>query len=206
MGERRIDTVYEEFVVAPGLERVPLLKQVRARFTGSPTVLYPGCFGHVTPSFFFQHVVYVDRAEFAQEFFARTDEVLALIDRRRAYRQSPYFRFLAEDFTKTLPIRDASFDLLLALYAGGISRACSRYVKPGGLILSNNHHGDADDASGVPDLELAAVLNERRGRVTVKETELTGYLQSMAGRESGRSRVRSTKREPNADYYLFRKI
>lgn len=191
MDARRVEHVYQEFVVAHGLERSALLETLRARCHGAPTVLYPGSFVHVTPSFFFQHVVYVDKSDFARDFFERADAVVHLVDAHRRYRQKPFLRFLHQDFTAALPLPEASFDVLLALYASGVSRSCAHFVRPGGLLLTNDHRGDAHDAAALEGWALHAVIEERRGVVRVREDGLDGYL------TGGRS---------VADYYLFRRL
>ena len=79
-------------------------------------------FLHVTPSFWLQHVVYVDRHGRAGRFFADEEGVRRFVNARRHYRPPAYLRFLSADYTRPLPLPEASFDLLLALYAPGVSR------------------------------------------------------------------------------------
>ena len=200
MDDRRIAVIYQEYVVAPGLERLALLAELRARCGGEATVLYPGSSVHVTPSFFFQHVVYVDRSELSRDFFARAQAVLDLVNPRKRYRQRPFIRFVEQDFTTELPVPEGSFDLLLALYAGGISRACARYVKPGGFVLTNDHHGDARDAAELPGFELQAVVQERRGKFLFEDADLERYV-GPAGSDGPRHRSQA-----KAAYYLFRRL
>lgn len=195
MDDRRIAVIYQEYVVAPGLERTMLLEALRARCAREATVLYPGASVHVTPSFYFQHVVYVDRSELSCDFFAHTQTVLDLVSGRRKYRQQPFVRFVEQDFTTVLPVPEASFDVLLALYAGGISGSCARYVKPGGLLLTNDHHGDARDAANLEGFELQAVVAERRGKIHFEEQHFDRYVFAGA----------SARHPAKADYYLFRR-
>ena len=110
-------------------------------------VLYPGCGIHITPAFFFPHLVFVDQSEEAIKFFAKEGEIVQEIQRRKTYRRSPYIQFITQDYTKKLPMRENQFDLLLSLFAGKISENCTAYLKQGGFLLTNNHHGDAVDAS-----------------------------------------------------------
>lgn len=200
MDDRRVAVIYQAYVVAPDLERAALLEALRARCAAEATVLYPGSFVHVTPSFFFQHVVYVDRSRPAGEFFGRAGAVLALVNAHKRYRQRPFLRFVEQDFTTALPLPEAAFDVLLALYAGGVSRACARYLKPGGLLLSNDHRGDAQEAAELPDFALEAVVHERRGKPVFEDTGLERYLRPVAA--DWRARRRAAK----ADYYLFRRV
>ena len=200
MDDRRIAVIYEEYVVAPNLERTALLEALRARCAREATVLYPGSSVHVTPSFFFQHVVYVDRSELSRDFFAREQAVLDVVNARKRYPQRPFLRFVERDFTADLPVPEGSFDVLLALYAGGVSRACARYVKTGELLLTNDHHGDARDAAALPDFELEAVVQERRGKIRFEDADLERYIRA-AGSERARGRSQA-----KADYYLFRRL
>lgn len=195
MDDRRIQVLYDEYVVAPDLERVALLRGLRERCARDATVLYPGSSIHVTPSFFFQHVVYVDRSELARVFFGRAAGVLEVVRARKTYAQAPYVRFIEQDFTLPLPIPDESCDVLLALYAGAISATCARYVRPGGLLLSNDHHGDAADAARLADFTLEAVVEERRADVRFHDDALERWSPPGPPR----------RHAPKPAYYLFRR-
>jgi SAM-dependent methyltransferase len=195
MVDRRTAVIYNEYVVAPGLERTALLEALRARCAREATVLYPGSSIHVTPSFYFQHVVYVDRSKLSRDFFAQVDAVLGVVRAHKRYRQQPFVRFVEQDFTTDLPVPEASFDVLLALYAEGISRSCARYVKPGGLLLTNDHHGDARDAADLPGFALQAVVEERRGKIFFEAENLERFFSTGA----------SSRHQAKADYYLFRR-
>ncbi|NMO16282.1 class I SAM-dependent methyltransferase [Pyxidicoccus fallax] len=195
--------LYQSYVVGHQLERTGLFALLRETWPAAHTVLYPGCFLHVTPSFFYQHVVYVDRNELARDFFADVEGVRRLISARRQYRQDAHVRFLEQDYTTPLPLPEASFDLLLALYAGGISRACHKYLKPGGLLLTNDHHGDAAEAASEKTLELVAVVTERRGHFEFRTEDLSGFL---VPKEPGRPHSRGgSGYVRSADAYLFRR-
>ena len=113
MADGRIADIYQAYVVAHDLERRALLAALRARCLSETTVLYPGASVHVTPSFFFQHVVYVDLSDLSRDFFARAQAVLDVVNRHKAYRQRPFIRFVRQDFTADLPVFEGSFDLLL---------------------------------------------------------------------------------------------
>lgn len=201
MDARRVPVVYQEYVVAPDLERTALFEALRRWCARRATVLYPGSSVHVTPSFFFQHVVYVDRSELSRAFFGQPQAVLDVVNARRRYRERPFIRFLAQDFTAALPLPEGSFDVLLALYTGGISTACARYVKQGGILVTNNHHGDARDAAQLPDFELHGVIEGRRGEVRFVADKDLDRCVHPAGRTRPGRRV-----APEMDYYVFRRF
>ncbi|NTX02191.1 hypothetical protein HUA74_25885 [Myxococcus sp. CA051A] len=203
----RVEEIYQGFVVDHQLERAGLFELLRERFVAVDTVLYPGCFVHITPSFFFQHVVYVDRNDLAQGFFANKDGVLRKISSRQQYAQKAHVRFVSQDYLQPIPALEESFDLLLALYAGGISRACGKYLKVGGLLVTNDHHGDAAEAAAEENLELVAVVKELRGKYTFSDQELAAYLVPKLpprGPAALDDAGGSHWARP-ADYYVFRK-
>ena len=51
-------------------------------------VVYAGCSIPITPSLFFPHVVYIDKSEQAERFFADEQAILASINRRKHYKRS----------------------------------------------------------------------------------------------------------------------
>ncbi len=173
-------------------------------------VLYPGCSFHITPGFYFPHVVFVDRSPSAISFFARRADILDFIMRSRNYKRTPYFQFIAQDFTRPLPVLENQFDLVLALFTGGVSKACKAYLKIGGLLLSNNHQNDAAQAAQDKDLELIAMVRFQRGKYRVVDPEPGESMkvqdQAFQSRRSLRQTTRGIKYVDHECYYLFRRI
>lgn len=200
---------FRQFYTEMQMERGGLFATMAREFGGA-TVLYPGSSFHITPSFYFRHVVYVDRSAEAQAFFAASAEVLRLVKARKQYAQEPFVRFLARDFTDALPLEEESFDLVLSLYAGGIARACQRYLRPGGFLLSNNHQDDAGQAAADARLRLVAVLDERKDRYVVRRDALETYFVTRQKVAPDRTYVRESTPWPaytrNAGYYVFQKL
>ena len=197
-----IATTYKTYYEDVDLERCEVL-QAAQQWTGGATVLYPGSAMHITASFFFQHVVYVDRSAQSRQFFAHSAAILDFITGRKRYKQAPYVRFVAQNYCTALPLRADSFDLLLSLYAGGIAQACRAYLKPGGVLLTNNHHDDAGQAARASGYQLVAVMDANGG---VTETGLDVYFIPRKERPHAQTRSMYPEYTHNADYYLFRKI
>lgn len=170
---------------------------------------YPGSYVHVTPSFVYPRVVYVDADRKAKRFFA-DPRALAFISTHKTYPQPAEVVFYGQDYTDPFPEPEGSFDLLISLWAGFISEPCKRYLRPGGWLLVNNSHGDAGLAALDPDYQLIAVINQRQGKHRLSETNLDDYfipkrdIQVSADdlRELGRG-IGYTK---TASLYLFRRI
>ncbi|MGE5776898.1 MAG: hypothetical protein ACM33V_11785 [Chloroflexota bacterium] len=151
-------------------ERAGLFKALREKYDPKD-VLYPGCSVHVTPSLYFPHVVYVDQSEAAKQFFADEKSLLEFVNRNKQYKPSAHIRFLLGDYSGSLPLREGNFDLLLSLFAGGIAKACAKYLRPGGLLLTNNHQGDAHQAASDPGLRLKATIQFKRGSYSIREED-----------------------------------
>jgi len=159
---------YNRYYSALNFERAGVFELIKREY-GCDTVLYPGCSIHITPSFYFQHVVYVDISETAREFFQDNQSVLSIVNSNKKYKQSAYIQFIHSDYTKKLPVRENNYDLLLSLYAGCITESCKKYVKPGGIIVSNNHHNDAQQALKDSSVRLEALIRRKGKKYHIQE-------------------------------------
>ncbi len=199
---------YQKQYVDLRFERGGLFELIQERYQPEE-VLYPGCSIHITPAFFFPHVVFVDQDPAATEFFSSHEMVLALVKRHRSYRRAPHIQFISQDFTRPLPVPEDQFDLLLALFAGGVSKACRPYLKMGGLLLTNNHQNDAVEAARDDELALIATIERRQGKYRLVEKESDEILNSSG--HAGRSKryLRKTNGGveyiENERYYLFKR-
>ena len=199
---------YNRFYSALNFDRAGLFELIKDVY-GCGTVLYPGCSIHITPSFYFQHVVYVDISETAKEFFQENQAILSIVNSNKKYKQSAYMQFIHNNYTKKLPLRENNYDLLLSIYAGGITKSCKKYIKPGGIIVSNNHQNDAQQALKDSSVRLEALIR-RKGKKSHIENgtddkmlkALQGHskpLKSMKNSSSGMEYV------DNEYYFVFRK-
>ncbi len=140
------------------------------------TVLYPGSYVDVAPSFVFRAVTYVDVDARANRFFADRRGVEEIIRSHDGSPADPDFRFIHADYTTELGLDSESFDLLVSLYAGFISASCTRYLRVGGTLLVNPSHGDAALASLDDRYVLSGVVKSRSGDYKVSSKNLDGYL------------------------------
>lgn len=173
-------------------------------------VLYPGCSIHITPAFFFPHMVFVDQDPSAIAFFADQAQLLEFVHHRRSYRRNPYIQFIAQDYTQPLPVSENQFDLLLALFAGGISKACKSYLKVGGLLLTNDHQGDAAEAANDEELTLTASIENHQGKYRFVEPLPVKFQDFKSPKRHSTQYLRQTSRGfeyiENERYYLFKRI
>jgi hypothetical protein len=96
--------------------------------------------------------------------------------KNRRYPEEPIVRFHPRDYTEELPEDPGSFDLLISQWAGFVSRACKAYLKPGGLLLVNDSHGDASMASADADYRFVGAVTARGRRYRLIETDLERYF------------------------------
>ena len=188
-------------------ERVGLFKVIQGNYHCNEA-LYPGSFIHITPSFFFPHVVYVDQSPSAIEFFADALGVLQYINRNKKYKRSPYVRFIAQDYSTALPLREGQFDLLISLYASGISRSCKKYLKIGGILVTNNFQNDAREAAIDSEFQLISIVRNRKKSYTLVEDTPKDILVCQGEARTKRytkqtsSGIEYTEIE---DYFIFRR-
>ena len=188
-------------------ERAGLFKAIKEKYNCNDA-LYPGSFIHITPSFFFPHVVYIDPNPIAIEFFADASSVLQHINRNKKYKRSSFVRFIAQDYSATLPLAEGQFDLLISLYAGGISRACKKYLKIGGVLVTNNFQNDAGEAAVDHEFQLISVVRYRKKTYMLIEDAPEDFLASE-GKARAKRYIKQTsygiEYTENEDYFVFRR-
>lgn len=197
-------SAYHKIYIEPSFERSGLFEFLSQNFQ-IKEVLYPGCGVHITPAFFFPHLVFVDQSTEAVNFFSKKKEITAEIQRHKTYRRSPYIEFIAQDFTEKLPVRENQFDLLLSLFAGKIAENCTPYLKPGGLLLTNNHHEDAVDASKNRELVFVGEIQLRGKKYAVKEKAHFAPGDSKRTQQYLRETSNGVEYIEKEMYYLFQK-
>lgn len=173
-GASLAENLYTTYHIDRHDERAELFRIVAGELHAA-SGMYPGCFVHVTPSFFIPRMVYIDTDRRAEKFFTQ-GEAAALIRRRKAYAGAPEFEFYRQDFTDPAPAQDATLDVLVSQYAGFVGKHCKRYLRSGGLLVANNSHGDAGLAACDPDYELVAVVTRRGETFRLSVTGLTEYF------------------------------
>lgn len=155
-------------------DRKRLFTAIRAA-VGDSSVLYPGSYVDVAASMAFSAVTYVDMDRRAARFFADIEGVLGVLESEGASPTSAV-EFIHGDYTADLGLKEESFDLLVSLYAGFVSEACTDYLRIGGVLLVAPSHGDAAMASIDPRYKLSGIVTSRSGDYRVRTDSLDTYL------------------------------
>lgn len=200
-------TLYDDYFVKKSDERTGLFRALTERFN-IQRGLYPGSFVHITPSFFIPAMVYIDTDKRCQRFFA-ADDTRQFIAEQKQYAQDPSLTFYNTDFSKEIPEQAQSFDLLLSFYAGFISEYCTHYLRPQGILVANNSHGDAPLAHLNPNYRLIGVVKRRAERFKLSFDDLDSYFVTKSGKPIVREELLKSMRGPaytKAPYaYIFEK-
>lgn len=208
MGGKTVEALYDKYYGGEKARRGPF--DALAAWRSWERVLYPGGFIHVTASFVFRSVTYVDTDRNAKRFFSHMDDVQAFVSRHRAYPEVPELRFHSTSYEAGFDEPAQSFDLLVSLYAGFISKPCKRYLKVGGILAANNSHGDAGLASIDPDYEFVGVIKGRGDRFRVVQQDLDAYFvpkkETAVTEELLRGLGRGIGYTRTAPVYLFQKV
>ena len=173
--EGRTRKLWEKQRTAVG-DRVPLFSAVADAAPKVATVLYPGSYVDLTPSLVWNSVTYLDNDRRADRFFNDRAGIEQLLTEHDVDAGKHQFQFIHGDYTDVHELQDESFDLLISLYAGVISKHCTRFLRIGGCLLVNPSHGDVAMASINAKYRLRAVVIETDASFSVSEVELDRYL------------------------------
>lgn len=200
--------LYNKYFLERNFERLDLFRIIADKFNVQ-RVLYPGCFVHVTPSFVFPDVVYVDSDKQANQFFGEP-EVVNFINKRKMYPQAAKFTFYSADYKLGIEEMPGSFDLLISQYAGFVGQHGKQYLRTGGLLLVNNSHGDAGMADIDVDYQLIGVFSVINENYNFDDNDLDAYFVPKSHDEITKEYLEKLQKgiryKKLASEYLFRKV
>lgn len=166
-------TTYKNEFIDRQFERVSLFEELKNTYGGSKA-LYLGSHIHISPSLVYPITAYVDSYKRAAKLF-NDPGLMQYIKKHKKYQQEPIVKFIQSDYTKALDI-DTDFDLLISQYAGFVSTAGKKYLKTGGILVTNNSHGDASMANLDKNYKLVAVANNTKDKWHISTENLDQYF------------------------------
>ncbi len=200
--------IYKKFFVEKGDERLGLFRLLTKVFR-IESGLYPGSFVHISPSLVIPLMVYVDMDRRCEAFF-NSEQTRAFVNKNKEYEKPAMYRFHKADFSKDFQEKNASFDILISLYAGFISKYCGKYLRNGGILLANNSHGDAPLAYLDERYELIAVVKRSGDRFRYSDKALDSYFIPKGKMPIEKETIEKTMKGPAytkvAYAYVFRKM
>lgn len=141
MSNREPEFLYKKFFENIDFERLELFKCIKKEFKPE-TVIYIGSSIHITPSFVFQNVTYIDKSSMSKEFFDDIDGVKSIIDRNKNYKCKPFVDFYHIDYLSENFNSRYKFDLCVSLFTSNSLKGIDRYLKPGGILIFLSLNGE----------------------------------------------------------------
>ena len=190
-------------------DRREIFKVITEKFPIKKAI-YPGSYIHVAPSFYIPEVVYIDSFKKTSKFFNDKNH-LSIIKKNKIYEKDPIYRYYQADYKQMVEEEPGTFDLLISQYAGFISQCCIDYLKPGGILLANNSHGDASMASIDDRYEFNGVIyySNKQFRYTTRNLEQY-FIPKKKKIVITKDYLERTKKgigyTKSASAYIFRKI
>jgi hypothetical protein len=165
---------YKHYYIDRDYEQVDLFRLLKNEY-GIKKVIYPGSFIHISPSFVFSDVVYIDSDKNAKKYF-QSNDLIHLVNTKKEYPEDPKIAFFGLSYENHIEELELKFDLLISQYAGFISSACKDYLRIGGYLLVNNSHGDAGLASIDENYQLVSTVHKAKGKYRLSQASLDKYF------------------------------
>ena len=187
MSSEEIPKLYKQYFLDKHDDRRMLFEKLVALYHPRKGI-YPGCFVHITPSFFINDMTYIDSDKRISKFFM-DEKVSSYIEANKIYRESATVKSFQADFARDLPIENNAFDIMFSFYAGFISQSCKKYLKSDGILVCNNSHGDASIAYTDEDYRLIGVIKRNGEQFNITDKDLSSYFIKRDGSPINRNKV-----------------
>lgn len=180
------------------------LYQVVAQTFKVKRALYPGSHIDLSPSKVIPTVIYIDSFKGAVKFFKHMDEIRQYLETKKTYKEPVEIDFYGEDYYHDFDLEPV--DLIISQYAGFVSQATKRYLKKGGILLSNDSHGDATLAYHDKEFEFLGIINAKNELVTDGLDEYFKLDKKTVNLDEVRKSMKLPKYKKRAENYIFKKV
>lgn len=136
-----VEKQYNKYYRNINFERKQVFSYVNNKYR-CKSVIYPGCSIHITPSFYFSHVIYIDKSSLSKQFFSEIEDVYNLIYRYKKNGQKSYIKYINIDFTKKLPLLENNYDCLISIFSGKQIEYCEKYLQSNGIVITTSLFSD----------------------------------------------------------------
>jgi hypothetical protein len=200
--------LYQKYFIDKQDERRELFAGLVKEFSPESAV-YPGSFVHITPSFYIPHMAYLDSDRRIDRFFS-DEAVRDYIAANKQYSAGCEVEWRQEDYREVPAFERKEFDMMFSFYAGFISRNCRTYLRPGGILVANNSHGDASLALCDPAYRCVGVILRSGQKFQMKFDSIEAYISksdaSDIDEEKVLKRMIGEKFTSSAFAYIFERI
>lgn len=179
--------LYSKFYIEKNNEQTNLFKILKEKYKPGRG-LYPGSFVHITPSFYFEDMTYVDNDKRIKKFF-NNPGLVNYINRRKTYISEAVIVGIEADYWGDLQLKSNSFDIMFSFYSGFVSQACKKFLKVNGVLIANDSHGDASIAYLDKDYELSGAIISSGVSFAITESDLEIYFKKKNGNPINREKI-----------------
>lgn len=212
-GSAELSAYFRSYKGGLGDFHLPVFRALK-KFTSATKLLYPGCHRHITASLVFPHVLYVDNYAKIKSIFS-DEKVMAFIRENKEYPMNPEIQFKCKNFESDFGAKAGSFEILMSLSAGIVSKSCGKYLKPGGYLLASDAHYDARMAYVDPRFEFVAVFDDAKSDFDGSDAAKKGHFITESGIAMTEEMVQESIDKPKAKrsfklqketlFYIFKK-
>ena len=125
---------YEKMYSVNNFERIDLFKCI-SKTNNIQTVLYLGSSIHISPSFVFKNVTYIDKSDCANEFFKCKEDIIDYINSRKIYNQTPYISFINVNYNTDMKLIYQKYDLVISINSYNSFESSIKYIRKDGILL-----------------------------------------------------------------------
>ena len=194
---------YQQYVNKTG-RKLNLYRLIANEFN-IQVALYPGSHIDIDPSLVIPKVTYIDNFKGEIKFFKNIDGINSFLENNKEYPTSCELPFFGEDYSKTLDIDKV--DLIISQYAGFVGQATKKYLKPCGILLCNDSHGDATLSRFDDNYKLIGIVESNN---KIKTNSLEEYFKLPKEKKINldivKTKMKGFKYIKRAENYIFRKI
>jgi len=171
--------LYQQYFVDKQDERRELFSLLAGRLNVQAGI-YPGSFVHITPAFYIPEMAFIDSDRRMNKFFQ--DELThQYINKNKVYEGTPDIFWAQADYSTITGLPEKHYDIMFSFYAGFISQACKKFLRPGGVLISNNSHGDASLAIADTDYKPIGVIQKNDGEFSIQTENIEDYVNKKNG-------------------------
>ena len=168
-----IPKLYKKYFIDKQDERRELFRILTKQFKVQSGI-YPGSFVHITPAFYIPQMAFIDSDRRINIFF-QDEETKQYIIENKIYEKIPEIFWAQADYTTITGLQENYYDMMFSFYAGFISQSCKNFLRPGGILIANNSHGDASLAIADSDYKLVGVILRNGDRYRMKVDNIDEY-------------------------------
>lgn len=192
-----MENLYDKYYTSRGNEMHKIWELLKDNYN-IHSALYCGSYVHITPSLYFDYVVYIDLDKKANKFFNNKEYIQNIIGDAK-------FTFYYQDFNEHINEPKESLDLLISLYSGHGSINNLKYIKSGGYVFVNNSHNDAYNCFLNSNLSLIATLNNNI--INTNNLEEYFVLKKDTDKELflANRHMKTIRFKKEANFYIFQK-